>query len=395
MAYAITSAYKQIKGLKENIKIVQGGTRAGKTIAILLILLDIAVNEKCLITVAGANLPHLKRGALRDFVDIITEDRGGTTFMDYYRIERNRAENTFTLFNGSVIEFVALDEDKARGSKRDYLFINECNLVSFATFEQLEMRTEKQTWLDFNPVNEFWVHNKVLNNKEYPSVDFIKLTYKDNEALSDKIRAGIEAKRGDGTSNWWRVYGLGEIGSLEGNVYEGWTKVDSKPEGFVLKRYGLDFGFSNDPTACVAVYENEAGEIYLEPKLYETKLLTPALIERIKGFEPALFVCDNARPEIIAEMQHNGLRAIGSDKTPGEKMNGKRYNIELVLRRKIFYSGDDIEKEFLTYAWRRKKSGEQLDEPQDGNDHYMDAISYAIRDMGKPKIDWGTGGVVF
>lgn len=394
MAYAITSAYKQIKELKKNIKIVQGGTRAGKTIAILLLLLDIAVNEKCLITVAGANLPHLKRGALRDFVDIITEDRGGTTFSDYYRIERNRAENTFTLWNGSIIEFVALDEDKARGSKRDYLFINECNLVSYETFVQLEMRTEKQTWLDFNPVNEFWVHNRVLNSKEYPSVDFIKLTYKDNEALSDKIRSGIEAKKGDGTSNWWRVYGLGEIGSLEGNIYEGWKSGELDASEYQLKRYGLDFGFSNDETALVAVYENKIGGLFIEELLYEKGILPSAYVDRLEqvGVNPTvLIVADSARPEIIAEIKKAGYLIAGANKDKGSVLRG----ISRVQERSIVYDGKNLEREFLTYAWKKKKTGEATDVPVDGNDHLLDAIRYAVDDMSKPKIDWGDGGVIF
>ena len=373
--------------MKARINIIQGSARAGKTFAMLILLCDLSFEVKDkIISITTDSYPNLERGAMRDWEKLLK----GTNRQQFFEI--NRTKHTWkNIVSGTTVEFFSCDSDDALGAARDYLFVNEANRIDYETFSNLELRTTERIWLDFNPVSEFYAHTELL--KKRTDCEFIKLTYKDNEAIPENVLKALLQRKGDGTSNWWRVFGLGEIGSLEGNVYEGWTKVDSKPEGFVLKRYGLDFGFSNDPTACVAVYENEAGEIYLEPKLYETKLLTPALIERIKGFEPALFVCDNARPEIIAEMQHNGLRAIGSDKTAGEKMNGKRYNIELVQRRKIFYSGDDIEKEFLTYAWRRKKSGEQLDEPQDGNDHYMDAISYAIRDMSKPKIDWG-GGVI-
>ena len=219
----------------------------------------------------------------------------------------------------------------------------------------------------------------------------MKLTYLDNEAIPPTVLEELLAHKGDGTSNWWRVYGLGEVGSLEGNVYEGWTPVENLPEGYVLRRYGVDFGFSNDPTAVVAVYEGEDNSICIDLKLYENKLLTPQLVEKCKELPEGLFVCDNARPEIIAEMQANGVRAIGCNKTAGEKMNGKLYNIELVKRRKVLYiANNDLEREYLTYAWRTKKStGEVLDEPQDGNDHAMDALAYAVRDMERKPIEYG------
>lgn len=227
-------------------------------------------------------------------------------------------------------------------------------------------------------------------------VAFLKVTYKDNEALDPATVKAIEMRRGDGTSNWWRVYGLGEVGSLEGNVYSGWIAVDEIPDYCRLVRYGVDFGFSNDPTAVIAVYEDDEGGIWLKQELCETKLLTNRLVVRLKEIiesdGDALFVCDNSRPEIIAELQESGIRAIGCDKTPGEKMNGKRYNIELVQRRKVHYLATDkeLERELLTYAWRKKRAtGEVLDEPQDGNDHCMDAIAYAIRDLERKPIEYG------
>ena len=389
MAWVDTESYFKIKEKKKRIVVVQGGTSAGKTYDICAMLADSSFDvQNKIISITTDTFPNLRRGAMRDmknfligqnWLSLFDENKSTSSF-------RNRATNT-------IIEFFSCDEMGALGARRDYLFVNEANRISYETFSQLEVRTRERIWIDFNPVNRFWAHEELVENPyRTDEVDFLKLNYLDNkEALEDSIIRAIEARKKDGNNNWWRVYGLGEVGSLEGNVYEGWTPIEEKPDGFILKRYGVDFGFSNDPTAVVAVYENENNDIYLETILCQNKLLTPALISILKPLEPALFVCDNARPETIAEMQANGIRAIGCNKTPGEKMNGKRYNIELVLRRKIFYRASDkeLEQEYLSYAWRKKKTGEILDEPEDGNDHIMDAIAYAIRDMERKPIEYG------
>ena len=376
-----TTALRKIRALKKRIRIVQGGTSAGKTYDILLDELNEAImQDGILTTIMSDTMPNLRHGAMRDFLKICHE----TNVWDV--AEWNSTYSTLTLPNRSIIEFYSADSEDALGARRDRLFINEANRITKDAFDQLEVRTEQKITLDFNPVNQFWAHDLLKR----PDVDFVKLNYLDNEALSQNIVNALELRKGDGTSNWWRVYGLGEIGSLEGNVYEGWIPVDDIPQTAVLKRYGVDFGFSNDPTAVVAVYEDEDETLYLKTELCDIKILTPVLIEKLKKLPDALFVCDNARPEIIAEMQANGLRAIGSNKTAGEKMNGKRYNIELVMRRKIHYLRTDteLEREYLTYAWRKKRTGEIIDEPQDGNDHIMDALAYAVRDMERKPIQY-------
>lgn len=376
-----TTALRKIRALKKRIRIVQGGTSAGKTYDILLDELNEAIMQNgILTTIMSDTMPNLRHGAMRDFLKICHE----TNVWDV--AEWNSTYSTLTLPNRSIIEFYSADSEDALGARRDRLFINEANRITKDAFDQLEVRTEQKITLDFNPVNQFWAHDLLTR----PDVDFVKLNYLDNEALSQNIINALELRKGDGTSNWWRVYGLGEIGSLEGNVYEGWIPVDEIPQSAVLKRYGVDFGFSNDPTAVVAVYEDEDESLYLKTELCDIKILTPVLIEKLKKLPDGLFVCDNARPEIIAEMQANGLRAIGSNKTAGEKMNGKRYNIELVMRRKIHYLRTDteLEREYLTYAWRKKRTGEIIDEPQDGNDHIMDALAYAVRDMERKPIQY-------
>lgn len=385
MAWKDTTNYFKIRKQHARININQGGTSAGKTFDICAIIADMTFDYvDNIFSITTDTLPNLKRGAMRDFKRFSADMNWTQLFLE------NKSDHTFkNLATGSIVEFFSCDELGALGARRDFLFVNEANRISYDTFSQLEVRTRKMIWLDFNPVNEFWVHTELLKRND---VDFLKTNYLGNEALEESIVKTIEARKGDGNNNWWRVYGLGEIGSLEGNIYSGWGVLSEIPEGYVLKRYGVDFGFSNDPTAVVGVYENESGELVLKMELCETHLLTPMLVEKLKELPPALFVCDNARPEIIAELQANGIRAIGCDKTPGEKMNGKRYNIELVMRRKISYleSDKELEREYLTYAWRKKRTGEILDEPEDGNDHCMDAIAYAIRDMARKPIEYAT-----
>lgn len=380
-----TTALEKIEGMTERIKVIQGGARAGKTIAILIILCDLSfeVKDKT-ISVVTDSYPNLEKGAMRDWEKLLKN----TNRDRYFKV--NLAKHTWTnLCTNTIVEFFSCDSEDALGAGRDYLFINEASRINYRTYDQLALRTEQDIWIDYNPTHEFWAHTQLL--KRPKGVSFLKLTYRDNEAIPENVLEELLAHKGDGKNNWWRVYGEGEIGSLEGNVYEGWSVVDEVPEGYILKRYGVDFGFSNDPTAVVAVYEGEDKSVCLKLMLYENKLLTPALVERLKEMPEGLFVCDNARPEIIAEMVANGIRAIGCNKAPGEKMNGKLYNIELVKRRKVLYLRSDmnLEREYLTYAWRKKKStGEILDEPEDGNDHAMDAIAYAIRDMERKPIEY-------
>lgn len=381
-----TTALEKIEGMKERIKVIQGGARAGKTIAILIILCDLSFEVKDkIISVVTDSYPNLEKGAMRDWEKLIKS----TGRERFFKV--NLAKHTWTnLCTNTVIEFFSCDSEDALGAGRDYLFVNEASRINYQTYDQLALRTTGDIWIDYNPTHEFWAHTELL--KRPKGVSFLKLTYRDNEAIPENVKEELLAHKGDGTSNWWRVYGEGEIGSLEGNVYEGWGVVEEIPEGYVLKRYGVDFGFTNDPTAVVAVYEGEEHSICVKLKLYENKLLTPRLVEKLKEMDEGLFVCDNARPEIIAELVANGIRAIGCNKTPGEKMNGKMYNIELVKRRKVLYlaSDTDLEREYLTYAWRKKKStGEVLDEPEDGNDHAMDALAYAVRDMERKPVEYG------
>lgn len=383
MKYSVTTTLEKLQALTARIWVVQGGTSAGKTIAILLYLLNWAIEHPGkVISIVSDTFPNLRKGAMRDFLSICRE-----TNIDKIA-QWNKTESTLTLPNGTIIEFFSTDMLGALGARRDLLYINEANRISWDTFSQLEVRTREQVILDFNPVSEFWAHTELINNPDRSDVEFLKVTYLDNESLDDATVKAVEMRRGDGTSNWWRVYGLGEIGSLEGNVYEGWMSIDEVPKDARLVRYGLDFGFSHDETAMVSVWECEDGRTVIREEIYQRGILGSQYAKILKShnIDPSvLIVADGARPEIIAEIEKVGYRIIAADKNAGSVKRG----IDRVQQRRICYIGKNLEREFLTYAWRKKRSGEVLDEPMDGNDHLMDALRYAIDDLNRKVTEYG------
>lgn len=367
-------------------KVIQGGMSAGKTFAILTLLVGYCESyPESLVTVVGLSYPHLAGGAIRDFQKVMKETN---------RWDDNRWSSTTHVYkfqNGSTLEFLSIDRMSARGPRRDVLFCNEANGIPYEVFDQLSGRTRDFAIIDYNPSSKFWAHEKLVEGQP-DDTTFLILTYLDNEALSSRERANIELKKpkpGEEPSNWWTVYGLGQIGSLEGNIYSGWEESTAEEISEVGKliRYGLDFGFSNDETALVALYELEHGRLGVVEKLYKKGLLGsqyPETLERI-GVDPnVLIVADSARPEIIAEIKESGYRIVGADKNKGSVLRG----IDRVQQRQIVYFGANLKREYLSYAWRTKRSGEVLDEPQDGNDHLMDALRYAVDDLSKKRFDF-------
>lgn len=383
-----TTGLKRLKPLFVNGKrylVVQGGMRAAKTYSILMLIISwCQSNENKIATVASMSYPHLSRGAIRDFQAIMKN-------AEIWEPERwNQSSKIYTFANGTILEFISVDNMSAHGPARDLLFVNEANDMDEATFRNLAFRTTGKIIIDYNPTHEFWAHTWLLK-EEKDDTDFIILTYKDNEALADTIRKAIESrkpKKGEKPSNWWIVYGEGQIGTLEGNVYEGWRKAE--PEDYKhakLIRYGLDFGFSNDETGLVAIYQTDHDQLIIEQIIYQTGLLGSQYGDTLRkaDIDPnILIVADSARPEIIAEIKTQGFRIVGADKNAGSVLRG----IDRVKQHQIIYDGKDLEREYLSYQWRTKRTGETLDEPQDGNDHLMDALRYAIDDMSKQRFDF-------
>lgn len=379
---ARTTALTKIEGLLYEstfYKIIQGGMSAGKTYAILTALIGYCDSyAESLVTVLGLSYPHLSTGVLRDFKAIMKEvGRWDDTAW-------NKTAHTYQFPNGSVLEFLSVDKMSARGPRRDVLFVNEANGISWEVFYELAGRTRDFVIVDYNPSSKFWAHERLIEGKK-EDTSFIILTYLDNEALSAREVANIESnkpKDGEEPSNWWVVYGLGQIGSLEGNVYSGWVETDPAyiKEHGKLVEYGLDFGFSNDESALVALYELPDNKLGVIEMLYQKGILGSQyadIFAKLGIQEDVLIVADSARPEIIAEIKAAGFRIVGADKKAGSVLAG----IDKVSQQQIEYAGKNLKREYLSYQWRTKRSGEILDEPEDGNDHLMDALRYAVYDL--------------
>ncbi len=377
MNFIKTQAYKKIKMLThKRIRAIQGGTSASKSVSIVMWLIALAQSDTVptITSIVSESFPHLKRGVIRDFLNIM-EAQG------YFDVTRwNKSDFTYEFETGSKIEFFSVDQaDKMRGARRDRLFINECNNVSFEAFEQLEVRTREFIYLDWNPVAEFWFYQEILGKRD--DVDHLILTYLDNEALDPNIRASIETRRM--RRGWWQVYGMGQLGEVEGKIYKDWAIVEEVPHNARLERRGLDFGFTNDPTAMIAVYYQDGGYI-LDEELYAKGMLNKQIADTIgnQEYPQVPVVADSAEPKSIAEIKQYGINITGVAKRRGETKseNFKHWAIGLVQNQRISMTkrSTNLIKEYRNYLWQIDKDGNILNEPEHTFSHTMDAVLYAL-----------------
>jgi len=363
-----TTATDKIFALRKRIRGVSGGTSASKTISILLWMIQRAqTNENELLSVVSETFPHLKRGSMRDFLSIM-EEHG------YFKdASWNKTDSIYTFETGSKIEFFSADQPgKVRGPRRDILFINEANNVNYEVFTQLEVRTKKIIWLDWNPVQEFWWYLDVMPNQD---VDFLTLTYKDNEGLSPEIVQAIESRKHN--KNWWRVYGLGELGLAEGVIFPNWKLIDEIPHEARLERRGLDFGYTNDPSALIDVYYHNGGYI-LDERLYQKGLSNKQLSDVIKSLDnpQTLVVADSAEPKSIDEIRMYGVSIIPTTKGRDSVMQGIQFvqDQQISATKRSF----NLWKEQRNYLWETDDDGRIINEPTQLFNHLMDAIRYAF-----------------
>lgn len=366
--YGITTGTKKIQALSKRIRAVPGGTSASKTVSILLFLISEAQKDKkpTLTSIVSESFPHLKRGVMRDFLLIMQEHRL------FNEKNWNRGDYTYTFETGSKIEFFSVDQpDKVRGARRDRLFINEANNISFEAFEQLEVRTKDFVFLDWNPTNEFWYYTE-LNDRD--DIEELTLTYKDNEALSEEIIKSIEQRKN--RKGWWKVYGMGQLGEVEGKIYKDWAIIDEIPHEARLERYGLDFGYSNDPTAIVAIYYYNGGYI-LDEITFQKELSNKQIADIILSQENNVLVkADSAEPKSIDEIKSYGVNILPTHKGPGSVTQG--INFVQAQRISITRRSYNIIKEYRNYLWKTDKNGRVLNEPEHDYSHSMDSIRYGL-----------------
>ena len=377
MQVARTKALNKLLELDKRIRVVKGGTSAGKTICILLILIDYAIkNEGKEISVVSESIPHLRRGAFKDFCALL---KGLGRYNDS---QLNKSVLKYTFTNGSYIEFFSTDQpDKLKGARRTDLYINECNNVPLDAYNQLAVRTSGTVWLDYNPSSLFWVDKEIIGQED---ADYITLTYKDNEVLDQTIVKEIEKAKEKGKTstyweNWWRVYGLGETGSLEGVCIPDWKEIDNLPQEARLLAYGMDFGYSVDPTTLIALYKWNNAYIYDEV-LYKKGMLNRDISRFLSQADiKENIVADSAEPKSIAELQGYGHNIHGVTKGRDSVV----YGLNLMNQNEIYVTArsKNLKRELGGYVWAKDKEGNQLQKPTGLHPDCIDAARYVLTDQ--------------
>ena len=368
--FAVLPLYDANIAAEERTIVNQGGTSSGKTYSIMQVLFTLAMSEeRQVITVVGQDIPNLKVGAYRDAKTILES----SVLLRLWFPTINEGERIIKCVNGSLIEFKSYaDAQDAKSGKRDYLFINEANGISYEIYWQLSMRTRKKVFLDYNPSARFWVHDEVIGRE---NVKLIISDHRKNYFLTKEEHDRIE---GISDPELWKVYARGLTGMIEGLVLTNWDICDQLPpeEEWKMSCWGLDFGFSCDPTALERVVLAH-GELWIDELIYSTGLTNPDIAVRAKEqgvSSQQQIIADCAEPKSIRELQAAGLWVTPSTKGNDSIVAGldilKRYRLHVTRRSQGLISN------LRAYKWGKDKDGNNTNKPEDKNNHGIDAIRY-------------------
>lgn len=322
-------------------------------------------------------MPHLQRGAIRDFKTIMESE--GLWDGEAW----NETRHTYTFPNGSFLEFFSVDNaGKVHGSARDRLFINEAQNIPYEIARQLFVRTRGRIVLDYNPTASFWVNEKIESRENCVT---IHSTYKDNEFLSPEQIREIEDNRAD--ANWWKVYGLGEFGTLDGVIYT-FTTIDRMPErtegDHLTEIQGLDFGFTNDPTARVqCMVDHRKKIIYARERCYQTHMRNINIIEDLRADNVdrnTEIYADCAEPKSIADIEEAGFDVMPCDKDAPVRSDKLKFQLQWMQGWTLMVTKDSLNliNELRNYTWDKDKDGNLLNQPIDKFNHLLDAMRYAV-----------------
>ncbi len=364
----VNKVYTHLKRSKKKIVVEQGGTRSGKTYNILLWIIFhyCAKYTGQTITIARKTFPAVRSSVMRDFFDILKQHQ-------LYNEDYHNKSNSEYILNGNLVEFVSLDQpQKIRGRKRDLAFLNEANELTFEDWQQIVFRTNGRIILDYNPSDSFhWIYDRVIPRED---ADFYQTTYRDNPFLDATIVAEIERlKQTD--EHYWRVYGLGERGTNRAQVFQFTTYQQLPPQAKFLS-YGLDFGFTNDPSALVACYQ-WGDNLYFQEVLYSTNLTNQDLSQMFTKFEVGRYdevFADSSEPKSIEELHRMGFNV----KPTAKGADSVNAGIDMLKRYKLHVNGSNLTKEMENYKWLEDKNGNLLNKPEDKYNHAIDALRYGV-----------------
>ena len=352
-----------------------GGTRSGKTFANLQCIFELAIQDKAptITSVVSETFPHLKRGAIRDFQVALGEYWDETAW--------SKGDSVYHLPNGSVIEFFSADSPaKVHGPARDRLFLNEVQSIPYEIARQLFVRTRGLIIMDYNPTHSFWANEEIETR---PNCVTIHSTYLDNLFLSPEQIAEIEANRHD--RNWWQVYGEGKVGTLEGLIYA-FEQIDEMPEPDGLREtWGIDFGFTHDPTAIVRVLADTRKKIaYVDEIEYRTGMLNSDIADVLAAQGIARHIniwADAAEPKSIAEIGvQTGLNIRACDKSAPVRSDRLKFQIQWMQGWdiRVTKSSVNLIKESRNYTWAKDRDGRATNAPIDTWNHALDSLRYAL-----------------
>ena len=364
----VNKVYTHLKRSSKKIVVEQGGTRSGKTYNILLWIIFHYCGKHTghTITIARKTFPAVRSSVMRDFFDILKQ-------YDIYSEENHNKSNSEYILNGNLVEFVSLDQpQKIRGRKRDLAFLNEANELTFEDWQQIVFRTSGRIVIDYNPSDTFhWIYDRVIPRDD---ADFYQTTYRDNPFLDATIVAEIERLK-ETDEHYWRVYGLGERGTNRAQIFQFTTYQQLPPQAKFLS-YGLDFGFTNDPSALVACYQ-WGDNLYFQEVLYSTNLTNQDLDQQFNklgiGRYDEIFA-DSAEPKSIEELHRMGWNI----KPTAKGTDSINAGIDMLKRYKLHITGSNLTKEMENYKWLEDKNGNLLNRPEDKYNHAIDAIRYGV-----------------
>lgn len=432
MIYAGTSATVKVSKLDKRYRMIAGGTSASKTISIELNLIHLAhtdfdctqckqhgrhacltehkghiVMDPKLTSIVSESMPHLRKGAMRDFINIMIGH-------GYFKADAwNKTMSTYTFETGSEIEFFSADQSsKVRGPRRDRLFVNELNNVAQESWEQLALRTREVIYADWNPVSDFYAYEMYGLHDETDKIyaddddtDFLILTYKDNQALEPAIVKDIEKRRKN--APWFKVYGEGKRGELEGRIFKDWQIIDTIPHEARLVVRGLDFGYARDKATICDIYYYSGGYI-VDEMIARTGMLNRQLADQLlNSKEPnVLTIADSAEQKSIAEMREYGCNIIGVQKVTGKgMMTGQNENftnsaIQWVQsqRMSITKRSTNYLKSYRTFNWQTDRDGNIITKYDHFNSDEMMSVIYGMtytRPTHDEEVEYTTGDLSY